>query len=391
MASSVYQPGRIAKIISRSAAGAVVGVVLVDVALVGERLGALLGVPDVRHDERRGRPGVGLQVPREREHLRLAVAVVAAQFHDAVLQVAPSSGPVPGPAGRTAPRRSACVLAAGEAEERLLGQRLLAAGPPHLPDGPVDVAGHLLGDDDSRLDLGDGAGLLDSGALADAGLCRDAPGCKAVVVTGVSSWRYAHGGREMSLDLGRSSRARRRPPCSPGTARSPAGSASRPAAIASSSSWATEIRCGGSLSTNTKTNAGSSSSAEGADAVGVERGLLEVAVVVHGLGDAGLVGGCRGLVVGDHHPLAPGAYLVGQPVQPGPQPHAGLASCQNRDRSGAPPSGLNRAAAIGCARTASAIACACASTPRAAAAPCRPRGRRPGSPGRPWCGSPSRR
>jgi 23S rRNA-/tRNA-specific pseudouridylate synthase len=57
---------------------------------------ANLGIPLVGDDEDRRRAGVGLQVPRERLHLRLGRLVVAAQFGDAVLDVAPAAGELAG-------------------------------------------------------------------------------------------------------------------------------------------------------------------------------------------------------------------------------------------------------------------------------------------------------
>jgi hypothetical protein len=51
--------------------------------------------------------------------------------------------------------------------ERTVGEPGLGAGLAHRLDDAGDVAGYLLGDDDSGLYFGDGASLLDCGCLAD--------------------------------------------------------------------------------------------------------------------------------------------------------------------------------------------------------------------------------
>ena len=104
-------------------------------------------------------------VPRPRLHLGLAVDVVAAQFGQAVLDVAPAAGQL---AGQLDGRAGDLAAAAAVAEERPFGQGPLRARALHVGDGATDVAGALLGHDDGGLDFSDGAGLLDGGALADA-------------------------------------------------------------------------------------------------------------------------------------------------------------------------------------------------------------------------------
>src|SRR6266567_5162140 len=90
---------------------------------------------------------------------------VVEQLGQAVLDVAPAAGQL---AGQLDGRAGDLGAAAAVAEERLLGEGSLRAGTLHVRGGPVDVAGALLGDDDGGLYFGDGAGLLDGGALAEA-------------------------------------------------------------------------------------------------------------------------------------------------------------------------------------------------------------------------------
>ena len=138
-----------------------VRVVLVDVAVGFEGDPLPVGVPPVRDDERRRRAGVRLLVPRERSHL--GVIIPAGELPQAVVDVAPAAGQLPGQVDRGAGHG---LPAPGEPEERPTRQGVLVARPPHLRLRELDVAGHPLRDLDRSEHLGHGPRLFDGGRLA---------------------------------------------------------------------------------------------------------------------------------------------------------------------------------------------------------------------------------
>jgi hypothetical protein len=92
------------------------------------------------------------------------VIVVAAQLGHPVLHVAPTPGQLPREVHGGAGDGGA---AAGELEERPLGERGHGAHFAHVAECVLHAAGDVAGDHDGGVDLGDRAGLFDGGALAD--------------------------------------------------------------------------------------------------------------------------------------------------------------------------------------------------------------------------------
>jgi hypothetical protein len=147
----------------------------------------------VRDLQGAGLPDVGLLVPGVGADLGHLALVVAGQLVDAGVSVAPDPQQLPGEVDGWA------GAAVRDGVEGALGELEPAAGVLHVGPGAADVAGVHLSDLDGGGDLGDSAGLLDGGGLADAdgrdgGQGDGVRGAHAAYSS--ACWFSNHGGRD---------------------------------------------------------------------------------------------------------------------------------------------------------------------------------------------------